>query len=75
MKKVGILKNRFDLIGLKLANKVPIEPLIGFGSNLLGLGAGFLVPIFTKISSTQCQKIVNQLVRVVFGHHNERDLF
>ena len=74
MEKVGIFENRFDLIGLKLADEVPIELLVGFGGNLLGLRSGFLVAVFTKISSTQCQKIVNQLVRVVFGYHNERDL-
>jgi hypothetical protein len=65
MQKVCVLEDRLDLIGLKLANEVPIECLTGLGGNLLGFGPGFLVAVFTKISGTECEKIMNQLVRVV----------
>jgi hypothetical protein len=74
MKKVGILENRFDLIGLELANEVPIEPLTRFSCNLLSLGSGFLVAVFTKIPRSKCKQVINQLVRMVFGYHNKRDL-
>lgn len=74
MKKVRIFENRLDLIGLELANEVPIEGLVGLGCNLLGFGPSFLVAVFTKISGTKRKKVMDQLVRVVFGHHNERDL-
>jgi hypothetical protein len=56
-----------------LADKVPIEFLLGFFCNLLSLGACLLIAILPKVSSAKIQQIQNELMRVILCHDNKSD--